>query len=91
MMTRKPARSLSTMLVTLGLATVTFLTTGCGPVIFIIDETRATGGCPWPDDELASIVCVSFRTNRESLPVGYTDGLSHRILEIRRSADLRSI
>jgi hypothetical protein len=58
-MGRKPARSLSTMLtiVALGLAAVSVLLSGCGPVIFRLDETRTTGACPWTDANSA-IACV---------------------------------
>jgi hypothetical protein len=41
----------------LGLAAVTFLMSGCGPVIFRLDETRTTGACAWTDDE-SDIACV---------------------------------
>lgn len=89
-MTRKPARSLSTMLmlVTLDLATVTFLTTGCGPVIFRVDETRTAGACPWTDAE-SEIACASFRINREPLPFdyfNYRDGQPQSNHQTRRSS-----
>ena len=77
-MSRKPVRSLSTMVtvVRLGLAAVIFQMSGCGPLIFRLDETRTTGACPWTDANSA-IACVSFRTNLEPLPCGFSDGRSH--------------
>ena len=91
-MTRKPPRSLSTLLpvIALSLAAVTFVTTGCGPVLFRLDETRTTAGCPWTDAE-SEIACASFRINREPLPFGIRDGRSQSSHQTRRSADLRSI
>jgi hypothetical protein len=85
-------RSLSKMFTAMAvwLAVLTFIVSGCGPVIFILDGTRATGACPWTDDDSA-IACVSFRMNREPLPFGYSDGLSQRSHETKRSPDKRSI
>jgi hypothetical protein len=91
-MSRKPVRSLSTMVtvVGFGLAAVTFLMSGCGPAIFRLHETRTTAACPWTDADSAT-ACVSFRTNPELLPFGFRDGRSHSSNQPRRSADLRSI
>jgi hypothetical protein len=46
------------------LAVLTFIASGCGPVIFRLDETRATGACPWSEDD-SGIACVSHRSTRE--------------------------
>lgn len=46
------------------LAVLTFIASGCGPVIFRLDETRATGACPWSEGD-TGIACVSDRSMPE--------------------------
>jgi hypothetical protein len=92
MITRKSPRSLAALLpvIALGLAAVTFVTTGCAPVLFRLDETRTQAACPWTGAD-SEIACASFRINREPLPFGFRDGRSQNSDQTRRSADLRSI
>jgi hypothetical protein len=42
------------------LTVLTLIASGCGPVTFKLDETRATGACRWSEHD-SGIACVSYR------------------------------
>ena len=68
------------------LAVLTLIASGCGPVIFRLDETRATGACPWSEHD-SGIACVSYR--RPSQPpslllyVPGTHGITGPYIDLR--------
>jgi hypothetical protein len=67
------------------LAALTLIASGCGPVIFKLDETRASGACQWSEDN-SGIACVSDRHSREPrrllLYVPGTHGTTGRYLNL---------
>jgi hypothetical protein len=47
---------------------ISCIVSACGPMAWIIDDSRITGGCPWMDDEAEAIICAHFRENRDPSP-----------------------
>ena len=67
------------------LTVLTLIASGCGPVTFKLDETRATGACRWSEHD-SGIACVSYRRLREPrnllLYVPGTDGTTGRYVDL---------